>query len=163
MIVGKTIKYTKNNKVMAFLTIEDLVGTVEVIVFPKDYERYQNLMESDAKIFIKGRINAEDEKDGKLICEQIFRLDDATREIWLQFQTIQNYEEKQEELFKLLAESDGEEEVVIYIADEKVVKRLPKSRTISFDHETASKLYKFLGESNVKVVEKSIAKLSKNY
>lgn len=163
MIVGKTIKYTKNNKVMAFLTIEDLVGTVEVIVFPKDYERYQNLMESDAKIFIKGRINAEDEKDGKLICEQIFRFDDATREIWLQFQTIQNYEEKQEELFKLLAESDGEEEVVIYIADEKVVKRLPKSRTISFDHETASKLYKFLGESNVKVVEKSIAKLSKNY
>ena len=163
MIVGKTIKYTKNNKVMAFLTIEDLVGTVEVIVFPKDYERYQNLMESDAKIFIKGRINAEDEKDGKLICEQIFRFDDATREIWLQFQTIQNYEEKQDELFKLLAESDGEEEVVIYIADEKVVKRLPKSRTISFDHETASKLYKFLGESNVKVVEKSIAKLSKNY
>ena len=163
MIVGKTIKYTKNNKVMAFLTIEDLVGTVEVIVFPKDYERYQNLMESDAKIFIKGRINAEDEKDGKLICEQIFRFDDAMREIWLQFQTIQNYEEKQEELFKLLAESDGEEEVVIYIADEKVVKRLPKSRTISFDHETASKLYKFLGESNVKVVEKSIAKLSKNY
>ena len=163
MIVGKTIKYTKNNKVMAFLTIEDLVGTVEVIVFPKDYERYQNLMESDAKIFIKGRINAEDEKDGKLICEQIFRFDDATREIWLQFQTIQNYEDQQEELFKLLAESDGEEEVVIYIADEKVVKRLPKSRTISFDHETASKLYKFLGESNVKVVEKSIAKLSKNY
>lgn len=163
MIVGKTIKYTKNNKVMAFLTIEDLVGTVEVIVFPKDYERYQNLMESDAKIFIKGRINAEDEKDGKLICEQIFRFDDATREIWLQFQTIQNYEENQDELFKLLAESDGEEEVVIYIADEKVVKRLPKSRTISFDHETASKLYKFLGESNVKVVEKSIAKLSKNY
>ena len=90
MIVGKTIKYTKNNKVMAFLTIEDLVGTVEVIVFPKDYERYQNLMEADAKIFIKGRINAEDEKDGKLICEQIFRFDDATREIWLQFQDIQN-------------------------------------------------------------------------
>nr|MBP7320599.1 DNA polymerase III subunit alpha [Lachnospiraceae bacterium] len=163
MIVGKTIKYTKNNKVMAFLTIEDLVGTVEVIVFPKDYERYQNLMEADAKIFIKGRINAEDEKDGKLICEQIFRFDDATREIWLQFQAIQNYEDQQEELFKLLAESDGEEEVVIYIADEKAVKRLPKSRTISFDRETASKLYKFLGESNVKVVEKSIAKLSKNY
>lgn len=163
MVVGKTIKYTKNNKVMAFLTIEDLVGTVEVIVFPKDYDRYQNLMETDAKLFIKGRVNAEDEKDGKLICEQIFRFEEASREIWLQFPDIVQYEQQQQDLFQLLAESDGEEEVVIYIADVKAVKRLPRSRTILFDQATASNLYNFLGESNVKVVEKSIAKLSKNY
>lgn len=162
MIVGKVIKYTKNQKVMAFLTIEDLVGTVEVIVFPRDYEKNQNLLVDDAKIFIQGRVNAEDEKDGKLICEKIIRFEDAKREIWLQFQDLATYEEKQEELFQILADSDGEDEVVIYITDKKAIKRLPKSRTVQFNTLTANKLYNFLGENNVKVVEKSIAKGYKN-
>jgi len=162
MIVGKTIKYTKNNKVMAFLTIEDLVGTVEVIVFPRDYEKNQTFLIDDAKVFIEGRVNVEDEKDGKLICERIIRFEDAKREIWLQFPDLVSYEEKQEELFKMLADSDGEEEVVIYITDKKVIKKLPKSRTVEFNTLTANKLYNFLGESNVKVVEKSIAKGYKN-
>lgn len=103
-----------------------------------------------------------DEKDGKLICERIIRFEDAKREIWLQFPDLISYEEKQEELFKMLADSDGEEEVVIYITDKKVIKKLPKSRTVEFNTFTANKLYNFLGESNVKVVEKSIAKGYKN-
>ena len=39
MIVDKTVKYTKTNQVMAFLTLEDLLGTVEVVIFPRDYEK----------------------------------------------------------------------------------------------------------------------------
>lgn len=162
MIVAKKIMYTKNQKVMAFLTIEDLVGTVEVILFPRDYEKNQNLLEDDAKLFIEGRVNAEDEKNGKLICEKITRFEDVKREIWLQFQDLASYEETQDELFQILADSDGEEEVVIYITDKKVIKRLPKSRTVQFNTLTANKLYNFLGENNVKVVEKSIAKGYKN-
>lgn len=69
MITEKTIKYTKNNKVMAFLTLEDLVGTVEVIIFPRDYEKYHDLLVEDEKVFITGRANVEEEKNGKLICE----------------------------------------------------------------------------------------------
>jgi len=77
MIADKTVKYTKNDKVMAFLNIEDLVGNVEVVVFPKDYEKFSALLVEDAKIFVKGRVSVEEEKDGKLICEQIISFDEA--------------------------------------------------------------------------------------
>ena len=77
MITGKTIKYTKTNKVMAFLTVEDLVGTVEIVVFPRDYEKNAQLMEVDDKVFIQGRVSAEDEKASKLICENIRSFDDV--------------------------------------------------------------------------------------
>jgi len=80
MIMDKTIKYTKNDKVMAFLNIEDLVGTVEVVVFPRDYEKYAPLLVEDSKVFIKGRISVEEEKDGKLICEQIVAFEDALKD-----------------------------------------------------------------------------------
>ena len=67
MITERTIKYTRNNKVMAFLTVEDLVGTVEVVVFPRDYEKWQTLITDDARVFIQGRVNAEDDRPSKLI------------------------------------------------------------------------------------------------
>lgn len=71
MIAGKTIKYTKNDKMMAFLNIEDLVGNVEVVVFPRDYEKYAAILTEDEKVFIRGRASVEEDKDGKLICEEI--------------------------------------------------------------------------------------------
>ena len=67
MITEKNVKYTKTNKVMAFLTVEDLVGTVEVMVFPRDYEKWQNMINEDARVFIQGRVSAEDDKASKLI------------------------------------------------------------------------------------------------
>ncbi|MEG0805911.1 MAG: DNA polymerase III subunit alpha [Lachnospiraceae bacterium] len=158
MIVGRTVKYTKNNQAMAFLTVEDLVGTVEVIVFPRDYEKYQQLFLEDAKVFIQGRITIEEEKDGKLICERAFSFDDTKKEIWIQYPDKEAYLPVEQELYELLSKSDGKDEVVIYLSKEKSVKRLPKNRCIAFDTETKEKLYGFCGQENVKVVEKSIAK-----
>ena len=43
MITAKTVKYTRTNKTMAFITVEDLVGTVEVVIFPRDYEQFRGL------------------------------------------------------------------------------------------------------------------------
>ena len=74
MVTEKTIKYTKNNKVMAFVTLEDLVGTVEVVVFPRDYEKYQSLLDEDARVLIQGRVSAEDDKASKLILERVLYL-----------------------------------------------------------------------------------------
>lgn len=79
LIADKTIKYTKNDKVMAFLNLEDLVGNVEVIVFPKDYERYGSLLAEDAKVFIKGRAAVEEDRDGKVICERIVSFEEAAQ------------------------------------------------------------------------------------
>ena len=77
MIADRTIKYTRNDKVMAFLSLEDLVGNVEVVVFPKDYERYSALLVEEGKVFIKGRVSLEEDKDGKLIFEQAVSFEDA--------------------------------------------------------------------------------------
>ena len=158
MITEKTIKYTKNNKVMAFLTLEDLVGTVEVIVFPNSYEKYSSLLNEDEKVFITGRANVEEDKNGKIICEQITSFDSVKRELWLQFSTKEEFEAKEQELYGKLHDSDGRDSVVIYISSIKAMKRLPNNYNICINQEIVNNLTNFLGENNVKVVEKSIEK-----
>ncbi len=156
MVTGKTIKYTKTNQVMAFFTIEDLVGTVEVIIFPRDYEKYHAYLEEDAKIFVRGRANIEEEKNGKLICEKIYGFEDNKKELWLQFADMAAYQKKEQDLFSILQNSDGNDDVVIYLAAEKQMKKLPKSRSIRVEQGLMAGLQEFLGENNVKVVEKCI-------
>ena len=124
IITEKTIKYTKQNKAMAFITIEDLFGTVEVIIFPRDYEKYSRYLNEDEKVFVAGHANVEEDKNGKLICEKIYSFDDTKRELWLQFATKESYEEKEKELYSRLYGSDGNDEIVIYIASPRAMKRL---------------------------------------
>ncbi|MDO5390173.1 MAG: DNA polymerase III subunit alpha [Eubacteriales bacterium] len=161
IITEKTIKYTKNNKVMAFLTLEDLVGTVEVIVFPRDYEKNQLLMEEESKVFIRGHVAAEDERASKIICEQILSFGQIPRELWIQFETKQEYHHREVELFEDLKDCEGNDSVVIYIHRDKVMKRLPSSRNIGIDSAILGKMQVKYGQNNIKVVEKSIEKLWK--
>lgn len=158
MITEKTIKYTKNNKVMAFLTLEDLVGSVEVVVFPKDYEANAHLMETDAKVFIQGRVNAEDDRPSKLICEKIYSFDEIPRELWIQFSGKEDYESKVHALYQLLRESDGNDAVILYLKKERQMKKLPAARSVKIDTQLLNLLYQEYGTENVKVVEKSIEK-----
>ena len=161
IITEKTIKYTKNNKVMAFLTLEDLVGTVEVIVFPRDYEKNQLLMDEESKVFIRGRVAAEDERASKMICEQILSFQQVPRELWIQFQTKQEYYQREVELLEDLKDCEGNDSVVIYIQRDKAMKRLPSSRNIGIDSAILGKMQVKYGQNNIKVVEKSIEKLWK--
>lgn len=156
MLSAKTIKYTKTNKIMAFITLEDLVGTVEIIVFPRDYEKYSMLLLEDAKIFVKGRANVEEEKNGKLICEEIIPFEATKRELWLQFQTMESYEANQEKIYENIHNSDGKDVVVIYISATKQIKRLPINMTVFANGQLVDSLSDFLGKDNVKLVEKSI-------
>lgn len=156
MITDKVIKYTKNNKAMAFITLEDLVGTVEIIIFPKDYERYAKYLENDAKVFVEGRVTAEEDRNGKLICEKIISFDEVKRELWLQFPSKSDFEEKEGALYGKMMDADGSEHVVIYLAAEKQMKRLPKNRNVAITKELLEDLGNFLGKDNVKVVEKSL-------
>ena len=158
IITEKTIKYTKQNKAMAFITVEDLFGTLEVIIFPRDYEKYSRYLNEDEKVFIAGHANVEEDKNGKLICEKIYSFDDTKRELWLQFATKEAFEEKEKELYSLLYGSDGNDEIVIYIASPRAMKRLGKNYNIHINPELVGNLTEFLGEKNVKIVEKSIEK-----
>ncbi len=152
IIADKTIKYTKNDKVMAFLTIEDLVGTVEVVVFPKDYEKNAALLVEDAKVFIRGRASIEEEKDGKLICERIQPFDQLTKKLWIKFSSMEEYEKAKASLFSAIAESEGNDSVIIYVENPKVMKELPKNRNVKADDALISALSERFGKSNIKVV-----------
>lgn len=158
MITEKSIKYTKTNKTMAFLTLEDLFGTVEVVIFPRDYEKFHHLLVEDEKIFIQGHANVEEDKNGKLICSRIYSFEDTKRELWLQFETKAAFEEKEQELYAMLHDSDGKDTVVIYISGIKAIKRLGENHNIRINEAIVNNLTNFIGKKNVKVVEKSIEK-----
>ena len=118
-------------------------------------------MEVDAKVFIQGRVSAEDDKASKLICENIYPFDMVPRELWLQFETKEAFLAREEELYEDIKDSDGKDAVVIYIRSPKAVKRLGPSKNVKIDKELLDNLYEKYGRDNVKVVEKSIENIRK--
>lgn len=156
IIEDKTVKMTKTGKQMAFLTVEDLVGNVEVVVFPKDYEHYKSFLDIDRKVFISGRASVPDEEKGKVIASKIIPFDSIPRQLWLRFADKEEYNAQAEDIEKIIHESDGIDELVIYCEKEKAKKVYPKNMSICINGELLDKLYTKYSEKNVKVVEKSI-------
>ncbi|MBO6128271.1 MAG: DNA polymerase III subunit alpha, partial [Pseudobutyrivibrio sp.] len=163
MITDVTIKYTKNNKAMAFITLEDLTGQVEVIVFPNSFEPARSLIAENNKVFISGRVQAEEEKDAKIICQDIKSFDDCKREIWIQFSNKAEYDSKEQLLSDTIRSMDGNDNMVIYLTEEKAVKRMPDNWGIGATAENLEILYEKFGEANVKVVNKKVQFASRRY
>ncbi len=149
MITEKKIKYTKNNKIMAFLTLEDLTGSVEVIVFPKTYEEYAEDLEEDAKVFLTGRISVEEERDGKLICEKVVRFADVPRTLWVRFPDPEAYKAGSKQLYQAIEENGGRDKVVIYIEKPRLRKQLPPGQGVRADRPLLDTLTALFGEKNV--------------
>ena len=156
MVTEKTIKYTKNNKVMAFVTLEDLVGTVEVVVFPRDYEKYQSLLDEDARVLIQGRVSAEDDKASKLILERVRTFEEVPRELWLQFDDRDAYADREAHLMEELRAVPGNASVVIYLKDVKAMKKLPAGYRVALQEEWLEKFRREYGSENVRVVERAL-------
>ena len=156
MITDKTVKHTRTNQMMAFVTVEDLLGTVEVVVFPRDYESNREFLEVDRKVFIRGRVSEEDEKASKLICEKVIPFERTKKELWLQFPDKETFLDEEQIVYGYLADSEGDDEVVIYCAKERAIKRLPRNRNIQISPQILSRLMNHFGETRVKVVEKAI-------
>ena len=152
IISDKKIKYTKNEKVMAFIQIEDLLGTVEVIVFPRDYEKNADKLVEEKKVFVKGRVSADEDKDAKLICEKIISFDEIPKKLWIKFPTKEAFEEKEAELMASLYESEGSDSVVIYIENPKAMKTLPPNQNVNADGALLGKLESLYGKENIRVV-----------
>lgn len=156
MITEKTIKHTKTNQMMAFITVEDLLGTVEVVVFPRDYEKNRDYLEVDSKVFVRGRVSEEDDKPSKMICEKIIPFERTKKELWIQFPDKATFLDEEQIVYGYLADSDGDDEVIIYCAKERAVKKLPKNRNIGINEQILSRLMNHFGEKRIKVVEKPI-------
>ena len=156
IIATLAIKYTKTNKTMAILTLEDLLGTVEVVVFPRDYEKYKEYLQEENKVFIRGRVSEEDDAPSKLICESIVPFFQTRKELWLQYADKDTFLAQEQMLYDLIGNSDGRDEVVIYCKKERVVKRLGRNRNVQVETGLLSRLMNYLGDSCVKVIEKNI-------
>lgn len=158
MITQVVNKYTKNNDIMAFFTLEDLRGTVEVIAFPKSYARYKELIREDRKVFAEGRIQLEENRPGKLILDTLWAFEDARRDLWLRFSDKEAWEEKKDALASYLNLSKGKDRVWIYLEKEKQAARMRSVSDVTATPELIRALAEKLGESNVKVVQKGIEK-----
>ena len=152
IIEEKKIKYTRNDQVMAFLQVEDLFGTIEVIVFPKTYQKYGSIINEDKKVLLKGRVSAEEDRDGKLICESITDFETLPREVWIQFANKDSYVTQEQELSALIRESDGKDRIVIFLKDTKQMKRLPANFNVDANKELIHMLEEKYGIENIKLM-----------
>ncbi|MBE5858871.1 MAG: DNA polymerase III subunit alpha [Butyrivibrio sp.] len=156
LIADKKTKYTKNDQVMAFITVEDLVGSVEVIVFPKTYESNSGRLSEDARVFIQGRVSCEEDKDAKLIASKIQLFDEVPRKVWIQFSDMKSYSDNEkllnDTLLGLEKTAPARDIVAIYIKETKQVKNLPSSMKIHADDNNLAKLSEIFGAENVKIV-----------
>ena len=149
IITGKTIKYTKQNKAMAFITLEDLIGSVEVIVFPKFYEKYSRDLVEDTKVFIKGRVSVEEDKDGKLILDELVGFGDIPKKLWINFPDKETFLSAYDDLEKVLKESDGRDRVWIYLNKEHAMKDLGPSLSVNADSDFTERLKILYGSDNI--------------
>ncbi|MBR6683480.1 MAG: DNA polymerase III subunit alpha, partial [Firmicutes bacterium] len=179
LIMDKTIKSTKNNKMMAFITLEDLYGSVEVLVFPNRYEQYRSLLEEDSRIFVKGKVSFEEEEDSKLLCDFIAPFDKAdeihqtpkrfgkaenrtigtptggvsetgkVKPLWLRFATKDHWAALQAQVCQVLQQDHGVHEVRIYLEAEKMKMKAPSQYFTAASNSTINKLKQLLGDQNV--------------
>jgi DNA polymerase-3 subunit alpha len=152
IITEKKVKYTKNNQIMAFINLEDLVGTVEVIVFPQAYEKNSSKLVEENKVFIEGRVSLEEERDGKLICEKITSFDEVPRNVWIKFPNMKSYVDNEKKLFDTIHDFEGIDTITIYIEETRQKKTLPPNKNIKAQGEVIEKLGTIFGENNVKVI-----------
>lgn len=152
MVVEKTIKYTKTNQPMAFFTIEDLLGTVEVVAFPKVYAKYSKDIIEDTKVFAKGRVQADDDKDAKLILEELIPFSAVPRKLWVQFDSKEKYQAAEAELINVLKEYDGKDHVWIYLIAEHAQKDMGRGYTVDANEGLINKLMEMYGEANIRLV-----------
>ncbi len=151
LITDRTIKYTKNDKAMAFIQLEDLAGVVEVIVFARQFERYNSILGQDEKVFVTGRVSCEENKDAKLIAETVWSFKDAPRIFWVKFADREEYEAKLKDVTDILDLSDGHDVVKFYLEKENLLKTLPASRNVLADENLIAKIDGILGAGRSKI------------
>ena len=149
MIMNKSVKTTKNGQLMAYLTIEDLVGTVEVIVFPRNFLINRPVIDTADKVFVTGRVQANADENARLICDKVIDFNTIPRKLWIRFESEEEYQSKQSELNDILYNSDGKDSVIIYCTKENKRIALPASRTVQVNSELLMKLKGLYGDKNV--------------
>ncbi len=151
MITDKTVKVTKTGKTMAFVTLEDMTGTLELVVFPGDYMKYNHMLDADAKVLIMGRADISEDADGKLLVEEVRELKLSGREVWIRLEDIEQYQSASKKLYEALSDNEGSDSVVVYLAASRQIKRLDPKWNVTADEGFLEKLRQLFGKANVAV------------
>ncbi len=150
LVVGKTVKTTRNNKLMAFVTLEDLYGTVEVIIFPNDFNQYKELLIEDTKLYIKGRVNMQEDRDAKLIGQTVLPFYAVKNELRLTFVDYKQYTKVYKSITKILKDNPGKHRVIAILKNEKTMKALEATK-VQINTDLLNKLAKIIGNHSIKV------------
>lgn len=157
MITGKQVKTTRSNAMMAILTFEDMVGSVEVLVFPKDFERLRAQLNIDEKLFIRGRISVEEDKPAKVLLQDIKAFDAIPVDIYIRYADKESFLADRERLSSILNESEGISQVVAYISAERIQYPMPQNMTVSADKAFLDRLRSVYGEESVALKYKNLS------
>lgn len=158
ILTKKNVKLTKHNTLMAFLTIEDLYGSVEVTAFPREYEKYKSVLTEERKLFIKGKVDVNEKRGAQFLCSDVIPFEDVPCELWLRYKDVASYEEDAGNLEKNLLLFEGQDEVYIYAEAEKKIKHLRNALRTDARRAVQAGIFGYLGTGSVVINEKSIEK-----
>ena len=161
IIMEAALKYSAKGNAYGNIILEDLTGSVKVLAFAKTYERVRSLLVEGSKVFIKGRVQNDEEREAILICEDVKSFDDCGREVWIQFANKAQYEESEAALTESIRGMDGNDGLAIYLKEEKAIKKMPPNWSLSATDDNIKLLSEKFGADNVKVVEKKLEFASK--
>lgn len=145
-------KVTKNNDMMAFAKLEDLYGTIELIVFPKVYEKINSLIDIDQLIFVKGRVSIREDEAPKIMCEDIQPLIKInTDKLYIRVDDDKIAREINKSLKILLSNYKGTTPVYLFAQKEKKAYRMDREFWVDSESGILQLLRSKFGEDNVKL------------
>ena len=148
MIAAKTVKMTKSNQNMAFITLEDLLGSLEVVVFPKKYEQYRSILEPDSKILVYGRASIS-EDEGKLLLERAVSFDEIPKHVYVQCLNKEAYAQQENAIYDIIDKYPGSSPVTVCLKEEHQSKDLGRQFYLKAGEEAIGELKQLLGEGKV--------------
>lgn len=151
VINKKSIKSTKNKDMMAFLTLEDIYGTVEIIVFPKIFLKESSLLQEDVAILVHGRLSLKEDEEPKIIAEKIESLSNQMdNSLYLR---VNNIEDKDllKEIKKVINQYPGNTYIYYFDSKSKKVFAPQKIEAVELCEELLEELADIIGEDNIKI------------
>lgn len=140
MISSVTKKVTKNNQMMAFIELEDLYDSIRVVIFPRVYENYRNLIKEGENIVVKGRLQISANDEINIIADRVKRLEKRKETLYIRIKNGLGEDDKKS-ILDILKKYKGDNPVVVYFEETKSSIESNDSTAIDIDNE---KLYEDL-------------------
>ena len=155
ILLEKKVIFTKQNKKMAFLTLEDTRGTMEVVVFPNSFEQFSRF-EEDSVFVIKGRVSIKEETNAVVLSEEMTTLEMLTQPIEesyiiLELDITQRTTEMREQLLRIFQNYKGKTKIIVQNVEDGTQKAFPSKYNVQICDDFVNKITNLLGKERVKI------------